>query len=109
MIHVAHKALQKKDTTLSQASSVKESTINGLENMRTTEKWDELWMEIEAFCNSLDISVSEDEHDRTHKQTVKRTATLDSSVVTSSLGQREYQTNITQSMKEKWAIKCVGD
>ncbi len=37
MIHVAHKALQKKDSTLSQASSVMESTIKGLESMRTTE------------------------------------------------------------------------
>ncbi len=57
MIHVAHKALQKKDSTLSQASSVMESTIKGLESMRTTEKWEELWIEIEAFCNSLDIPV----------------------------------------------------
>ncbi len=36
--HVAHKALQKKDTTILHASSVMESTIKSLESMRTTEK-----------------------------------------------------------------------
>ncbi len=29
--------------------------------MRTTEKWEDLWIGIEAFCNSLDIPVCEDE------------------------------------------------
>ncbi|XP_057187757.1 zinc finger MYM-type protein 1-like [Triplophysa rosa] len=103
MIHVAHKALQKKDTTLSQASSVMELTIKSLESMRTSDKWEELWMEIEAFCNSLDIQVNEDEREHTHKRPMKRTVALDSCVVTSSVGQREYQSNTTQSVKEKWA------
>ncbi|KAJ8364864.1 hypothetical protein SKAU_G00136950 [Synaphobranchus kaupii] len=52
VVHVAHKALQTKDTTLSQASSVMVKTVKCLESMRSGEKWSEVWAETEEFCEA---------------------------------------------------------
>lgn len=101
-VHVTHKALQGKDTTLSKAAGVLESLIKYLEDMRTNQKWEEVWIEIETFCKSVGVSTVEDERPR--KRPSKQPAALDCAVVTSTLGQREYQTSTAaQSLKQKWA------
>ncbi|KAJ8352006.1 hypothetical protein SKAU_G00234820 [Synaphobranchus kaupii] len=61
MVHVAHKALQMKDTTLSQASSVMVKTVKCLESMRSGEKWSEVWAETEEFCEVNGIQVTEED------------------------------------------------
>lgn len=59
IIHVASQALQKTDTTLAQASSVLQASIQGLQEMR--KNWEEMWREILTFCESGDISVTQQE------------------------------------------------
>ena len=92
MVHVAHKALQGKETTLSKAASVIESMMKCFENMRaTSQKWEDIWIEIQAFCQSVGVCIEEND-ERPRKRPVKQPSALDCAVVTSTLGQREYQT-----------------
>ena len=93
MIHVASQALQKTDTTLVQASSVLQASIQGLQEMRRN--WEEVWTEILSFCESGDISVTEQEPRQ--KRPAQMTATLTSALVGSTL-----DTSVSKSPKDRW-------
>lgn len=84
---------------LSQASSVLHATVQGLKEMR--KNWEEMWREILAFCESSDISVTEQEP--RHKRPARMTATLCSAHVESTLGQREMCAFSPESPKDRWA------
>ncbi|KAI4799586.1 hypothetical protein KUCAC02_016835 [Chaenocephalus aceratus] len=93
VVHVAHKALQGKETTLSKAASVIESMMKCFENMRATSpKWEDIWIEIQAFCQSVGVCIEEND-ERPRKRPVKQPSALDCAFVTSTLEQREYQTS----------------
>ncbi|XP_034065942.1 zinc finger MYM-type protein 1-like isoform X1 [Gymnodraco acuticeps] len=105
-VHVTHKALQGKETILSKAASVIESMMKCFENMRaTSQKCEDIWIEIQAFCQSVGVCIEEND-ERPCKRPVKQPSALDCAFVTSTLGQREYQTSTDKnSLKNKWAIQ----
>ncbi|OCT92858.1 hypothetical protein XELAEV_18015924mg [Xenopus laevis] len=83
------------------SSSVLEKTTKTLESMRTSAKWDELWVQIQKFCEMHILRVNSGE-ERVHKRPLKKTAALACSFVTSTLGQREHEPGTHESPKEKW-------
>ncbi|KAI4799578.1 hypothetical protein KUCAC02_016827 [Chaenocephalus aceratus] len=71
----------------------------------TSPKWEDIWIEIQAFCQSVGVCIEEID-ERPRKRPVKQPSALDSAFVTSTLGQREYQTSTDKkSLKKKWAIQ----
>lgn len=97
IIHIASQALQKADTTLAQASSVLQTTIRGLQDMRS--KWEAMWGEIITFCESHNISVTEPEH----KRPARVPAASSSALSVGLLGQRDLCASNSESLKERWA------
>ncbi|XP_030047652.1 uncharacterized protein LOC115461718 [Microcaecilia unicolor] len=107
IIHVTHKALQAEDTTLSRASSVLQKTVDVLQNMRTDARWADIWEEIQKFCKLHIVPDTDEKHAYKRRQSrpVKRTASLECSFLTSTLGQRESlseSSSENENAKEKW-------
>lgn len=67
VVHVAHKAPQGKKTTFAKARSLLESMIKCLENMGTSQKWEDVWTEIQAFCKSVGVCIGDKEDERPRK------------------------------------------
>uniref|UniRef100_A0A8C8SNW1 Uncharacterized protein n=1 Tax=Pelusios castaneus TaxID=367368 RepID=A0A8C8SNW1_9SAUR len=103
VIHIAQKALQTQDATLSQACSVLQRTVKELESMRISTKWDAVWEEAQKFHELLhEVPTPGADEGCAHKRCVKKTAFLECSAIMSTLEQQECQPDKNESAGEKW-------
>ncbi|KAK1899547.1 1-deoxy-D-xylulose-5-phosphate synthase [Dissostichus eleginoides] len=98
VIHVTHKALQSSSCTLSEAAALTDNLKAHFKSQRQADTWSNMWGSVKQFCRDNNVPVPGDADVECQtpgplapkrKRATKPPTSLDSFLVTTTLGQRE--------------------